>query len=216
MSGVPTEPYAAQAARWPASGRHILAHFDAATVVVYQAYKPSIARYALEHGRFGGPEFGFGRMSWIKPNFLWMMYRSSWASAEGQEMVLGLRIARTFFDGILAQAVPSSFDPDQHSTREEWQQAVARSEVRLQWDPDHDPTGAKLERRAIQLGLRGNTLREFATTELIEVIDMTPLAAAQREYARREHWASLRTPTEGVYVPEAVGAAAAVRLDKPS
>jgi hypothetical protein len=112
MSGLPTEPYAAQAARWPTSGRHVLAHFDASTVVVYQAYKPSIGRYALEHGRFGGPEFGFGRMSWIKPNFLWMMYRSSWASAEGQEMVLGLRISRPFFDGVLAQAVPSSFDPD--------------------------------------------------------------------------------------------------------
>jgi hypothetical protein len=31
---------------------------------------------------------------------------------------------------------------------------VARSEVRLQWNPDHDPTGNKLERRALQLGLR--------------------------------------------------------------
>ena len=27
--------------------------------------------------------------------------------------------------------------------------------VRLQWDPDHDPEGGKCERRAIQLGLKG-------------------------------------------------------------
>ena len=27
--------------------------------------------------------------------------------------------------------------------------------VRLQWDPDHSPSYEKLERRAIQLGLKG-------------------------------------------------------------
>jgi hypothetical protein len=44
-------------------------------VVVYQAYKPSIAQFAVENQCLGGPDFSFNRMSWIKPNFLWMMYR---------------------------------------------------------------------------------------------------------------------------------------------
>jgi hypothetical protein len=39
-------------------------------------------------------------------------------------------------------------------SREEWQDQVKESSVRLQWDPDHDPFGNKLERRAIQIGLR--------------------------------------------------------------
>lgn len=49
-------------------------------------------------------------MSWVKPSFLWMMYRSGWAQEPGQEVVLGLRIARAFFDELLETAVVSSYD----------------------------------------------------------------------------------------------------------
>jgi len=59
-----TERYATQAARWPKAGRHILARYDANSIVVYQAYKPSIGHFAAAHGRFGG-EFSFDRMSWV-------------------------------------------------------------------------------------------------------------------------------------------------------
>src|SRR5262245_53509882 len=67
-----TETYAAQSVRWPQTGRVILAHYDDESIVVYQAYKPEIADYAVAHGRLGGPHFSMNRMSWIKPNFLWM------------------------------------------------------------------------------------------------------------------------------------------------
>jgi hypothetical protein len=43
---LPVESYEAQLARWPSSGRHILAHYDDATVVVYQALRSAIAAYA--------------------------------------------------------------------------------------------------------------------------------------------------------------------------
>ncbi len=69
-----TESYLAQASRWPSEGRHILAQYDDESIVVYQAYRDSIGRFAAEHGYFGG-DFKLSRMSWIKPNFLWMMYR---------------------------------------------------------------------------------------------------------------------------------------------
>lgn len=193
---IPTERYDAQVARWPERGQHILAHYDDDTVIVYQAYRPSIATYAIDNGRFGGPDFSFTRMSWIKPNFLWMMYRSGWGTKEGQEFTLALRIRRTFFDRVIAEAVPSSHDPQQHATREAWQSAVAFSDVRLQWDPDHDPHGGKVERRAIQLGLRGDMLRALATTELVEVIDMSPFVAEQRQLIGTPE---LCTPRERVY-----------------
>ena len=45
-----TEPYTTQVARWPRSGRHILAQFDAESVVVYQAYNPAIGHFAARHG----------------------------------------------------------------------------------------------------------------------------------------------------------------------
>jgi hypothetical protein len=76
------EPYSEQVKVWPNEGRHILAQYDDATVIVYQAYRPSIGRHAVEHGAFGG-DFSHARMSWIKPNFLWMMYRSGWGAKLG-------------------------------------------------------------------------------------------------------------------------------------
>ena len=37
-------------------------------------------------------------MSWIKPNFLWMMYRCGWAAKENQKSVLAISINKTDFD----------------------------------------------------------------------------------------------------------------------
>jgi|GEM_PF-2390074 len=48
------ELYSEQVKVWPKDGRHILAHYDDESIVVYQAYNPAIGRYAIEHGRFGG------------------------------------------------------------------------------------------------------------------------------------------------------------------
>lgn len=78
-----TEPYAIQVVGWPATGRHILAQFDDESVVVYQAYRPAIGHFAAAYRYFGGA-FSFNRMSWIKPNFLWMMYRSGRGSKNEQ------------------------------------------------------------------------------------------------------------------------------------
>lgn len=201
---LPTANYLAQAAVWPDDGEHILAHHDDDTIIVYQAYRPAIGRFAIEHGRLNGPDYSLNRMSWIKPNFLWMMYRSGWGTKPGQEVILGLRLRRAFFDEVLAAAVPSSHDPLRHVDRAEWQQAVAASDVRLQWDPDHAPDGSRLPRRAVQLGLRGKTLARFADEELLEVIDMSPFVEAQRANVEGDLTA-LMTPLESVYVPNQRG-----------
>jgi len=193
------ETYQTQKANWPEQGEHILAHHDEHSVVVYQAYRPAIGHFAIENGYLSGPDFSLSRMSWIKPNFLWMMYRSGWGTKEGQEVILGLRIRRAFFDAILEAAVPSTFDAQLHSSPEAWQNAVATSEVRQQWDPDHLPSGAKSTRRAIQLGLRGSMLKAFAREELLEVIDFSGFVAEQRAFAQDDS-SLLCTPVETVYV----------------
>ena len=54
MGRLLTEPYLAQAARWPQDGQRIIAQFDDTAIVVYQAYRPAIGRYAAQHCRFGG------------------------------------------------------------------------------------------------------------------------------------------------------------------
>jgi hypothetical protein len=207
-----TDLYVEQAKGWPRQGRHILAHFDDESVIVYQAYRPAIGRFAVEHGYFGGA-FSYARMSWIKPNFLWMMYRCGWGTKEGQEVVLALCIRRTFFEHLLAQAVPSSYDERLFPSEPAWQEAVTRSQVRLQWDPDHDPGGAKLERRALQLGLRGEALEAFGKRELLEVIDVSAFVAGQRPYITGVGLSELRTPVERVYLPAEAAVCARLGLD---
>src|SRR5262249_25375113 len=150
---------------------------------VYQAYRPAIGQFAAEHGYFGGP-FSLERMSWVKPNFLWMMYRCGWGTKQGQEVVLAVWLHRRAFDEVLRQAVHSAFVPEVYASRDEWQQAVARSSVRLQWDPDHDPTGEKVERRAIQLGLRGDVLACYAREWIIRIEDVSPFVSDQARQAR--------------------------------
>lgn len=44
------------------------------TIRVYQAYNAMIAKEAIKKGTFGN-NFKMDRMTWIKPSFLWMMYR---------------------------------------------------------------------------------------------------------------------------------------------
>jgi hypothetical protein len=196
-----TEPYLAQQSRWPASGRHILAQFDAGSVVVYQAYRPEIGRFAARHGCFGG-DFRLGRMSWIKPNFLWMMYRSGWGTKEGQEVTLAVRLRRDAFDEILRRAVHSMFMPGIYGSHEAWRRAIADSDVRLQWDPDHGPAGNPLERRAIQLGLRGDILARYAREWLLGVEDISDFVVEQRANAKAPY-DGLDTPREDAYpVPD--------------
>lgn len=194
-----TAPYQKQALHWPSIGRVILAQYDANTVVVYQAYAPSIGRFAEEHGYFEGSDFKMSRMTWVKPNFMWMMYRSGWGTKEGQEVVLAIRIKRPAFDGILNTAVHSTFDKDAYSSPEEWKAAIAKSDVRLQWDPDHDPMGGNLARRAIQLGLRGDATRQFAREWIVSITDISAFVGEQRQFATADKIGELQTPVENVY-----------------
>lgn len=194
-----TERYFDQLRNWPRAGRHILAQYDDKSVIVYQAYKPSIGEWAIRHQRLGGPEFSYARMSWVKPNFLWMMYRSGWGTKPGQEVTLALRLDRGFFESILKGAVESSFSAA-HESREAWKNALENSEVRLQWDPDHDPHGRAEQRRAIQLGLRGSVLKRLGE-EALQILDVSALVSQQRATAQACNLGALKTPKERVYLP---------------
>lgn len=194
-----TELYNQQKNHWPSTGRHILAQYDDKSIIVYQAYRPSIGLFAEEHQFFGG-DFNYSRMSWIKTNFLWMMYRSGWGTKPNQEITLAIKIKRDFFDRLLEQAVISSYEVSDHITREEWKLAINRSDVRLQWDPDHGPTGEKLQRKAIQLGLRGAVLREYGQHAILSIENISNFVHEQRKNVHGK-FESLRTPRERVYIP---------------
>ena len=138
----------------PQEGNHVIGTEINDEIVVFQAYKKSIAEFSVQHQFLGG-EFSLNRMSWIKTSFLWMMYRSGWGSKENQESILAIRLKKENFLKIIHSAVHTSFNEKEYGNIEIWKEKLQNSEVRLQWDPDHDPHGQKLKRKAIQLGLKG-------------------------------------------------------------
>lgn len=184
----------------PKFGQHVVGQvLRGATILVYQAYKPTIASYAVEHQKFGGPEYSFQRMSWIKTNFLWMMYRSGWATKRNQERTLAIEIDLMHLEYLLTQAVPSSFDPsDVYADQTEWEIALKSSNIRLQWDPDHHPSGNRLQRRAVQLGMRGDILKQFGTEWIVSITDITDFVQEQAQLVAQHDWTNLTVMKESV------------------
>jgi len=184
------QPYTQSLENIPQSGQHILAQQTDELIVVYQAYKPAIAKFAVANQVFGGPDYSFNRMSWIKPNFL----------KENQERVLAIWIDKKYFERILTRSAFSSFQPSQHKSHDDWRQELTDTEVRLQWDPDHDPYGKKLERRAIQLGLKGNALKDL-NNHIKYIEDITPFVTEQKQLLDAGHLNNLLVPVEKVFSP---------------
>ncbi len=192
------EPYLSYKDRLPQAGRHLVAYHTEEEIVVYQAYNHAIADFAVANQQFGGAAFSYNRMSWIKPNFLWMMYRCGWGQKTNQERVLAIYLRRKDWEDILQRAVFSSFQPDIHQREETWRASLANSEVRLQWDPDHDPYGNPLRRKAIQIGIKGQTLRRFGTEMVQRIVDITPFVLRQKLYVDRQELQHLEVPRETV------------------
>ncbi|MCX4797438.1 MULTISPECIES: DUF4291 domain-containing protein [unclassified Streptomyces] len=150
------------------------------TLTVYQAYAPSIGLPAVRDGRFPDA-WKRDRMTWIKPSFLWMMYRCGWAMKEGQETVLAVEIAREGFDWALANSELSHYVRGVHPDRGTWQQRLRRSPARVQWDPERDLRLNRLTYRSLQLGLSGEAARRYADEWAVSIRDVTPLARRIRE-----------------------------------
>ena len=135
------ELYINQLQNWPPDGRHILANYNENSIIVYQAYKPSIAKAICKNQNFHSEEciqngYSMNRMTWIKTNFLWMMFRSGWATKKDQECILAIRVKLDGFNELLKNSVRTS-----HHNNDQSNSLIKNSDVVLQWDPDHKPGG---------------------------------------------------------------------------
>lgn len=178
--------------------KEIRAVYTENTIRVYQAYSAHIAEEALMLGTFG-THFKRDRMTWIKPSFLWMMYRCGWAEKEGQERVLAIDIKREAFDELVDHAVLSKYDQNIYSSYEEWQHQIHHSDVRCQWDPERDIYGNPMEYRSIQIGIRGEALRKYVDEWIVKISDITDSVKKMKAMRdRREDFTAL-LPKEKVY-----------------
>ncbi|BCJ53663.1 hypothetical protein Asp14428_51380 [Actinoplanes sp. NBRC 14428] len=163
--------------------RQIRAVYSERTITVYQAYPEAIAGPAVRAGRFVDP-FKRERMTWIKPSFLWMMYRCGWATKPGQERVLAIEITRDGFEWALGRACLSHHEPGGGESRADWARRLRTSPVRVQWDPERSLGLAPLPYRSLQLGLGGEAVRRYVDEWTVSITDVTALAreiAAKRD-----------------------------------
>jgi hypothetical protein len=164
--------------------RGIRALHTASTITVYQAYSLEIGVTAVRDGRFPSTWLR-NRMTWIKPSFLWMMYRSNWGTSARQETVLAVEITRVGFDWALRHAGLSSYVRGLHPDRGTWQRELKRAPARVQWDPERDLNLRPLPHRSLQLGLSGEASSRYADEWTVSISDVTPLAREIRTLVNR-------------------------------
>jgi hypothetical protein len=194
----------------------IRALYDTTSITVYQAYSPAIALPAIEHNRFV-PPFSLNRMTWIKPSFLWLMERSSWAQKAGQEMILAIRITQQGWEEALSQAVLTSYHEGGYRDYADWETQMKEASVRVQWDPERTLNGGKLEGRSIQVGLSRHVIEQYVNTWTLGITDVTPLV--KKIYKLRQEGQTSKAkdflPREKVYTLPAEIARRIALLDAP-
>ncbi|GHJ25077.1 hypothetical protein TPA0909_66910 [Streptomyces albus] len=186
----------------------IRALYTPTTVTVYQAYAPRLGLPAARDGRFPAA-WKRDRMTWIKPSFLWMMYRCGWGTKPDQETMLAVEISREGFEWALRHACLTHYDAARHPDHATWRRRLRESPARVQWDPERDLHLRPLEHRSLQLGLAGEATRRYADEWTVSIADVTPLAHRVRVAVQEGDLAEARAllPEERPYPagPELLG-----------
>ncbi|MFI6049179.1 DUF4291 domain-containing protein [Streptomyces violascens] len=180
--------------------QQIRALHTTSTVPVYQAYDPALGLPAARDGRFPAA-WKRERMTWVKPSFLWMMYRSGWGTKEGQRTVLAVEVRRDGFDWALDHACLSHYARELHGEQADWKRELRQAPARVQWDPERDLGLRPLPYRSLQLGLAGEAVRRYADEWIVGIRDVTPLAHRVHALVRdgRLDAAQALLPDERVY-----------------
>lgn len=184
----------------PIPSHQIRAVYDLRTIRVYQAFSDVIANAALAHGTFVSPPFKMNRMTWIKPSFLWMMYRSGWGLKDaGQARILAIDISREGFEWALTHSCMSH--PKESMSQDEWQRVKENTPVRIQWDPERDLLLQPQPHRTIQIGLSKHAINLYLRDWIQRITDVTPLAQSIHALVGQGDFESARAllPTEQPY-----------------
>jgi len=179
------------------------AEYDDEGVYLYQAFSPAIAVPAIEKQSFEGTGFRTERMTWIKPSFGWMLYRSGYGRKPGQQHILKIKLPHQ----ALAELLSCCSCCDEGGG----------GNGRVQWDPERDiysPDPRRkeprklLRRRAIQIGIKGE-LSEKYIKSIIEIQDVTDLASAVgKAHGNKKKYQELieeikdQLPDERKYTPQ--------------
>lgn len=119
------------------------------------------------------------RMTWIKPSFLWMMYRCGWSYKDDNQChVFGIDITREGFEWALAHSCSSH---PKGLRKEAARELMDRNPVRVQWDPERDFDFNPLDHRSIQIGLAREAVPKYVNEWIVRIEEVSGLARAVHE-----------------------------------
>lgn len=152
--------------------KEVRAYYTEDFIRVYQAYGDNIVQDIEKKGTFSQPSFSFSRMTWIKPSFCWMMYRSGWGYKDAkQNNILAIDMTHEGFLWCLKHAVLSKKHSD--LSIEEFIKLKENSPVVIQWDPERDIQFNKLDYRSIQIGIKGEAVEKYVNEWIVNIKNIT-------------------------------------------
>jgi hypothetical protein len=170
----------------PIPSRQVRALYDETTITVYQAYSTSIADAAVKAQKLSAsPDFKPGRMTWIKPSWAWMMYRSGYSFKDaGQARILALKMSHQHFLELLRRGVLTSH----HANGQERTQGPQSrtTDVKIQWDPERSAKLDILPYRSIQIGIPASLSTTWTEEWIVSIEDVTH-KATQLKHAIDTH-----------------------------
>ncbi|WP_394921445.1 DUF4291 family protein [uncultured Robinsoniella sp.] len=101
----------------------------------------------------------------------------------------------------LEQAVLSTYKQEVYGTFENWKEALSKSKVRCQWDPDRDIYGNPLSYRAIQLGIKDLFAYLYVNEWIVNITDVTSMVIELREKKNQRILEYSMLPREIKYQP---------------
>lgn len=182
----------------PRPYREIRARQTSTSLTLYQAYSPYIALPAVKAQSFLDiPAFSTTRMTWVKPSFLWMMYRSGWAEKDSrQSRILAITVSKDGFTRLLT-AAQESYDAGHLEPQVDGQEKP-KPDVVIQWDPERDVDGNAVPWRSLQMGIRGETLQTYLKEYIEKIEDVTDTCKQVRVLVQEGRFdeAMVLAPTE--------------------
>ncbi|UII26730.1 DUF4291 domain-containing protein [Fulvivirga maritima] len=152
----------------------IRALYNDKSIAVYSAFSDSIADVAIQNQKLL-PPFTYSRMTWIKPSFLWMMYRSDWGNRAGMNRILRIWINRKDWEAALKEAILITPEPHVYKNHKGWRAKLEKARVRVQWDPERDIENQRLDFKSIQVGITEKLSEVYAKKWISKIEDVTSL-----------------------------------------
>jgi hypothetical protein len=159
--------------------RQIRADYDDETITVYQAYSEAIATAAVQKQKLNASDqFSVDRMTWIKPSWNWMMYRSGFGYKDArQSRILAIKMKHEHFFELLRRARVN----EHTETGQSGKVGAEKGTVVVQWDPERSEMIGKYDYRSIQIGISRHDCKQWIEEWIESIEDVTERAKKHKE-----------------------------------